>query len=83
MSRRLYKVLANIAPFFLDYEANNPRRGVMNRALGHILQYYSESEDYQRKMRSRKDIAKEFFDYVCDQDKLLVENKLREISEED
>lgn len=83
ISRRLYKIIANITPFFLDYDANSPRRGVMNRALEYILQYYSESEDYQKKMRKRKDIAKEFYDYVCEQDKILVENKLNIISEED
>lgn len=78
--RRLYKILKDISPLFLDFELNDPSRGAMTRALEHILQYYLESEEYQKQMRVRKEFAKRFFEYLCDKDKAAIENVIKEVS---
>ena len=76
LSRRLYKVLLDITPLFLDFDSEDPSRGAMTRALEDILQSFSESEEYTKKMRARKNLAMKFFSYLCEQDRLLTEKKI-------
>lgn len=51
LPRRLYKVIMDIRPLFFDWNEKNPVRGAKTRALEYIIQYYMESEDYQRKVK--------------------------------
>jgi len=59
----------DIRPLFADWESDDPMRGATTRALEHILQHYMESEDYQKKIKTSKDFAKRFFNYLCVKDK--------------
>lgn len=77
ISRRLYKILLDISPLFLDYDSESPSRGAMTRSLEYIIQKFSETEDYQKKMRAREDLATKFFNYLCEQDRHLVEEKTK------
>jgi len=80
ISRRLYKVLKDITPLFLDFELDDPSRGAMTRALEHVIQYYLESEEYQKQMVVRGEFAKRFLDYLCEKDKSMIEKIVEEAS---
>lgn len=78
--RRLYKVISDITPLFLDFELDDPSRGASTRALERILQFYLESEEYQKQMKVRKEFAKRFFDYLCEKDKSMIEKIINDVS---
>jgi len=77
LPRRLYKVLFDISPLFLDYEMEDPRRGALTRALEHILQCYMESEDYEKKSKATERFAKRFWNYLTEKDKELIIEKIK------
>lgn len=77
ISRRLYKILLDITPLYLDFDAEDPSRGASTRAIEAILQHFSESEEYTRKMRARKNLAMKFFNHLCELDKQLIEEKIK------
>lgn len=68
--RRLAKILHNTAKAFRDYDVDDPYRGSLTRAFEHILQYYSESEDYRRKAGIDKKTAK----YILEKERELIES---------
>lgn len=78
ISKRLFNVINSIAPLFRDFDLREPSRGAMTRALESILQFYSETEEYQRKLKRRKDKVKFLFDYLCKKDKEYVEEIIRD-----
>lgn len=75
--RRIFRVLLDVAPLYFDYDAEDPSRGSVSRALVDIIQRFSESENYAKKMRVRADIAKKFFNYIELQEKLMLDRKLK------
>lgn len=77
LPRRLYRILEDISPAFLDLEANDPSRGVLGKALEHVLQQYMESPDYLKKMSFIKEMRWKTFIYLSEK-----ENELRKSKEE-
>lgn len=70
----------DIRPLFVDWDANDPLRGATTRALEHILQYYMESEDYQKKLKTSEEFAKKFFNYLCIKDKEQIRRLLADVT---
>jgi len=54
-------------------EAENPARGVLTKALEHILQYYMESPDYLRKMTFIRDMRWKTFIYLSEKEHEFME----------
>lgn len=77
LPRRLYKVLSDITPLFLDFEEKDPKRGAITRALEYILQFYMESGDYEQKIKNVERKALEFWDYLSEKDKELILEKIK------
>jgi len=73
LPRRLYRILEEISPTFLDLEAENPSRGVIGKALEHILQQYMESPDYLNKMTFIKNMRWKTFIYLSEKEHELME----------
>lgn len=66
LPRRLVRIIEDISPLFMDFDANDPERGAMTKALEHIIQQYMESEDYQNKLAVIKKIRWKVFLYTTD-----------------
>lgn len=60
---RLYNIIMDIRPLFMDFEEENPNYGATTRALLHILQYYSETADYVNKMEAKERMALKMLSY--------------------
>lgn len=71
LPRRLYRVVEDIMPLFLDMEATDPERGAFAKALEHIIQQYMESEDYQNKLILTKKFRWKLFVYMSDKEQKL------------
>jgi len=80
LSKRLYKVLCNIAPLYRDFDLPDPSRGSMTKALEDMIQFYSESKEYQNKIKKREDNVKMMFDYLCKKDREYINKTLKELS---
>lgn len=79
ISRRLYRILLDVERAFYDHDLELPQWGAANRAIEHILQYYAESEDYQRKLRMHEDRAKKVLKYLIQHDKDLIQKMIKDI----
>ena len=66
LPRRLYRVIDDISPLFLDMEIDEPKRGAQTRALEHIIQQYMESEDFRKKLDIIKVFRWKIFLYMSD-----------------
>lgn len=66
LPRRLYRIIDDISPLFLDMETNDPERGAQTKALEHIIQQYMESEDFQKKLSTIKLFRWKTFLYISD-----------------
>jgi len=76
LPRRLYKVITDIRPLFVDWEEIDPMRGALTRALEYIIQYYMQSEDYDEKVKHSRESIKRLFDYLKDKDKELIKESI-------
>lgn len=71
LPRRLYRVVEDIMPLFLDMEATDPERGAFTKALEHVIQQYMESEDYRNKLILTKKFRWKLFLYLSDKKQKL------------
>lgn len=83
LPRRLYKVIMDIRPLFIDSDEKDPIRGATTKALEHILQFYMESEDYLKKLKVRKEVARTLFYYMVEKDKEKIMEFMKLLEEED
>jgi len=62
----------------MDYDEKDPTRGATTRAVEYILQYYMSTEDYVERVKTKKTLAKKWFEYLSEQQKesirLILEN---------
>lgn len=72
LPRRLFRILEDITPLFLDLEAEDPKRGAMTKALEYVIQQYMESDDYRKKLVTIRKLRWKLFVYLSDK-----EHKLR------
>ena len=79
ISKRLFKVLCNLSRLYRDYDLEDPSRGSLTKALEDIIQYYSESKDYREKMNKLDVNVKSIFNYMCKNDKEVVEKFLKNL----
>jgi len=56
LPRRLAEIIETLSILFQDTQSDDPKRGAATRTLEAILQYYMESEDYQRKLVAVKNL---------------------------
>lgn len=83
LPRRLYKIIMDIRPLFIDTDDRDPMRGATTRALSYILQYYMESEDYRNKLVAQQEFAKKLFHYMCEKDREEIADFVKMILEKE
>ncbi len=70
LKKRYAKIIHDIAKAFYDPDLDDPYRGAKTRALEHILQYYSTTEDCLR----YAGIDKKRLKFFIEEDRELVES---------
>ena len=78
LPRRLYQVILDIRHKFVDYSADDPYRGATTRALEYIIQYYLNSEDYEKLKELSEESARRALEYLHQKEAEIILKKMKD-----